>query len=592
MVHWEHHTVHFPERFAGTPFAHVTRVWAPQTFFDQHTGRYLVYFSLLSSDGTIPYDRVYWCYANSDFTDLEGVPQVLFDFGAPAIDSDIVRDERGLLHLFFKTEADGAHKGIRQYVFKDIYQSSTWKLLDGFCETTKSDVEGAGVFPLINGGWCLMYDCYRDHYYQFTKSRDLRRFHFVQNTKTEGAFTPRHGTVIPITTDEYQRLLTEFPSADSYRRMTPLDVQLDRTSDSPFSYSVPVPDGNYRVTITVGSRQRAAQTVVRAESRRHFFDAVNTKKGHYQTLTFLVNKHSARIDATRQVKLKPREWGYKNWDDSLTLHFCGPAPAVKSIHIEPDTTSTTVFLCGNSTVVDQENEPWASWGQMVTRWFDSSVAIANYAESGLSATTFLAQLRLDKILTQLRAGDYVICEFGHNDEKEHRPGDGAWYSYTRNLKVFADRVRQQGGNIIFVTPTARRLFNADHKTLAFTHGDYPEAMSTVARREQIPLIELNAMTRTFFTALGEEGSKQALVHYAANTFPDQSTPLADNTHFNPYGAWQVSRMVVMGLKQLQSPLADHLRPDFLPIDPSRPDSPSSFIWYMSGSSNILKPDGN
>ena len=94
MVHWEHHTVHFPERFAGTPFAHVTRVWAPQTFFDQHTGRYLVYFSLLSSDGTIPYDRVYWCYANSDFTDLEGVPQVLFDFGAPAIDSDIVRDER------------------------------------------------------------------------------------------------------------------------------------------------------------------------------------------------------------------------------------------------------------------------------------------------------------------------------------------------------------------------------------------------------------------------------------------------------------------------------------------------------------------
>ena len=437
-----------------------------------------------------------------------------------------------------------------------------------------------------------MYDCYRDHYYQFTKSRDLRRFHFVQNTKTEGAFTPRHGTVIPITTDEYQRLLTAFPSADSHRRMTPLDVQLDRTSDSPFSYSVPVPDGNYRVTITVGSRQRAAQTVVRAESRRHFFDAVNTKKGHYQTLTFLVNKHSARIDATRQVKLKPREWGYKNWDDSLTLHFCGPAPAVKSIHIEPDTTSTTVFLCGNSTVVDQENEPWASWGQMVTRWFDSSVAIANYAESGLSATTFLAQLRLDKILTQLRAGDYVICEFGHNDEKEHRPGDGAWYSYTRNLKVFADRVRQQGGNIIFVTPTARRLFNADHKTLAFTHGDYPEAMSTVARREQLPLIELNAMTRTFFTALGEEGSKQALVHYAANTFPDQSTPLADNTHFNPYGAWQVSRMVVMGLKQLQSPLADHLRPDFLPIDPSRPDSPSSFIWYMSGSSNILKPDGN
>lgn len=592
MVHWEHHTVHFPERFAGTHFANVTRVWAPQTFYDEKAGKYMVYFSLLTNDGSIPYDRVYWCYANEDFSDLEGEPQVLFDFGAPSIDTDIVKDEKGWLHLFFKTEADGQHKGIRQYVLKDLHKPETWQLLDGFCEATKSDVEGAGVFPLIGGGWCLMYDCYRDHHYQFTKSTDLRQFSFVQNTATQGVFTPRHGTVMQITTEEYQRLLAHFPSAGIQRLLTPMEIQLNKTSDAPFSYSVPVPDGNYRVTVTLGSKQRAAQTVVRAESRRHFFDVVSTKKGKYETVSFVVNKHAPRIDAKTKVKLKPREWSYKNWDDSLNLMFCGPSPAVKSIRIEPDTTATTLFLCGNSTVVDQEDEPWSSWGQMITRWFDDKTVVANYAESGLSATSFLAQLRLDKILTQLRRGDYVICEFGHNDEKEKRAGDGAWYSYSRNLKIFADRVREKGGHIIFVTPTARRFFNKDHQTLGYTHGDYPEAMRTVARREQVPFIELNGMTRTFYEALGEEGSKKALVHYPANAFPNQPKPLADNTHFNPYGAWEVAKMIVMGLKQMQSPLADHLRSDWQDFDPARPDDPSQFVWYMSGSSNILKPDGN
>jgi lysophospholipase L1-like esterase len=371
-----------------------------------------------------------------------------------------------------------------------------------------------------------------------------------------------------------------------------VDTLLNIYGAAPIEFSVRVPDGNYRVTVTLGSKKRAAQTVVRAESRRHFTDVISTKKGRYETVSFVVNKHTPEIDAIRSVKLKPRELGYKNWDDALNLQFCGPAPAVQRITIEPDTTATTVFLCGNSTVVDQEEEPWASWGQMITRWFDDRVVIANYAESGLSATTFLAQLRLDKILSQLRQGDYVICEFGHNDEKEKKAGDGAWYSYSRNLKIFVDRVREKGGNIIFVTPTARRFFEADNKTLHNTHGDYPEAMRTVARREQVPVIELNGMTTTLYETLGFEGSKKALVHYPANTFANQPQPLADNTHFNPFGAWQVAKLIVMGLKQIHSPLTDHLRTDWKDYDPSHPDNPDEFVWYPSGISNISKPDGN
>jgi lysophospholipase L1-like esterase len=373
---------------------------------------------------------------------------------------------------------------------------------------------------------------------------------------------------------------------------TVVDTLLYKYSSAPIHFAVQVPDGNYRVTVTLGTKKRAAQTVVRAESRRHYADVITTKKGQFATVTFLVNKHQPRIDDHTTVQLKPRELEYKNWDDSLNLQFCGPAPAVQRIRIEPEHEATTVFLCGNSTVVDQEREPWASWGQMITRWFDDQVVFANYAESGLSATTFLAQLRLDKILTQLRPDDYVVCEFGHNDEKEKRAGDGAWYSYSRNLKIFADRVREKGGHIIFVTPTARRFFNDDQKTLRYTHGDYPEAMRTVAKREQVPVIELNGMTRQFYEALGFEGSKRALVHYPANTFPDQPEALADNTHFNPYGAWEVAKMVVMGLKQMHSPLVEHLRADWQDFDPARPDNPDQFVWYPSGNAYIVKPDGH
>ena len=378
----------------------------------------------------------------------------------------------------------------------------------------------------------------------------------------------------------------------------PIDTVLSRASDCPFAFSVAVPDGNYRVTVTIGNKRRAGQTVVRAESRRHFVDLVTTRKGQYETVTFVVNKHSpvigSQVSGVKEtvVKLKPREVGYKNWDDSLTISFCGPAPAVQRIRIEPDTTAMTVFLCGNSTVVDQEDEPWASWGQMITRWFTPRVVIANYAESGLSCTSFLAQLRLDKILSQLKKDDYVIVEFGHNDEKEKKAGDGAWYSYSRNLKIFVDRVREAGGQILFCTPTARRFFNDDHRTIRNTHDDYPEAMKTVACREQVPVIDLTAMSTVFYEALGVDGSKKSLVHYPANTFPGQNKPLADNTHFNPFGAWEIAKMVVMGLKQMNSPLADGLCSDWQDFDPARPDNPDSFVWHMSTGSCLVKPDGN
>ena len=372
-----------------------------------------------------------------------------------------------------------------------------------------------------------------------------------------------------------------------------VDTVLNKVSERPFYFSVPVEDGNYKVTVTLGNKKKAAQTVVRAESRRLMVENCVTKKGKFETYSFIVNKRSQEIPGGGKVSLKPRELDYLNWDGLLTLEFNGAAPAVQRICIEPDTTATTIFLCGNSTVVDQELEPWASWGQMIPRWFTDKVAISNHAESGLTVRTFLDGHRLDKVLSMLKKGDYVVCEFGHNDQKEKRPGDGAWYHFAHGLKTFIDRVRAANGHIIFITPTQRRSFDeATHTKIQETHLDYPDAMRAVAKREGVPVIELHDMTRTFFETLGYEGSKKALVHYPANTFPGQDKPLADNTHFNPYGAYEVAKMVVMGMKQLQLPVIGELKTDWQDFDAAHPDDPDAFVWYQAQKQDVTKPDGN
>lgn len=376
-------------------------------------------------------------------------------------------------------------------------------------------------------------------------------------------------------------------------------IQLDLSkaqnvkSNAPFTRNIEVPDGNYKVTVVLGSKKKAGNTVVRAENRRLMVDEVATKKGQFKTVEFVVNKRTPEIEKGKRVKVKDREKNYNTWDNAINLEFTGAAPAVKEVKIERDTTATTIFLCGNSTVVDQPYEPWASWGQMIPRWFGPEIAISNNAESGLTAGSFLGSYRLDKILTMMKKGDYVICEFGHNDQKEKMAGAGAWYNFSYNLKVFIDKVRAKGGNIIFVTPTQRRRFDdATHSKILETHGDYPDAMRAVAKREGVPVIELHDMTRTFFETLGYENSKKALVHYPANTFPGQDKPLADNTHFNPYGAYEIAKMVVMGMKQLHLPIVKYLRSDWKDFNPAQPDDYNKFVWYNSVQQDVTKPDGN
>ena len=361
----------------------------------------------------------------------------------------------------------------------------------------------------------------------------------------------------------------------------------------PFIFSVNVPDGNYKVTVTLGNKKKAASTTVRAESRRLFLNNIATKKGELKDFSFIVNKRDTRIGDNDFVRIKPREKTKLNWDDKLSIEVTGDAPACAAIRIEPaDPEVTTLWLCGNSTVVDQDYEPWASWGQMITQWFDDRVAVANYAESGERASSFIAEKRLAKIISLMKAGDYLFVEFGHNDQKEKGAGKGAYYNFATCLKTFIDEARAKGVTPVFITPTQRRAFDATNTKIVETHADYPDAMRWVAQREQVPVIELHDMTRTFFETLGFEGSKKALVHYPANTYPGQPTALADNTHFNPYGAYEISKMVVEGIKSLQLPIVSHIKDIYTPFDPAHPDALDTFHWVDSQFFEVAKPDGN
>jgi len=207
LIHWTHSAINFPTRYTKT-WKNVIRVWAPETIYDRKAGKYMVFYSLRTSDRK-SYDKIYYQYANADFTDLEGEPQWLFDAGNATIDGDIVyNDADQLYHLFYKQESG---RGIYQAVAKEL--TDQWQMIGGNVEQTKESVEGVGVCKAIDGkSWIIMYDCYGNGHYQFCKSEDLKTFQFVQNTEMKGKFTPRHGTIIPITRAEKERLLKAFPN--------------------------------------------------------------------------------------------------------------------------------------------------------------------------------------------------------------------------------------------------------------------------------------------------------------------------------------------------------------------------------------------
>lgn len=369
------------------------------------------------------------------------------------------------------------------------------------------------------------------------------------------------------------------------------------TSEKPFFFSVVLPDGNYDVKLILGDTKGTSATTVRVENRRLMLENIRTHYGKVVTETFTVHVRDSLIrdqhgNVIDKIRLKPREVSYLHWDNLLTIEFNDSLPKVCAVEITPNKTATTIFLAGNSTVVDQDHEPWASWGQMFPRFLiPSKVVVANYAESGETLKAFKNEKRLEKVWSLAKPGDYLFIEFAHNDQKEGINHLDPFTTYKQTLKEWITEARKRKMIPVLVTSMHRRNFDSSGHIIN-TLGDYPEAMRQTAKEEHVALIDLNAMSKVLYEAWGEKGSLKAFVHYPANTFPNQPEELKDNTHFNPYGAYELARCIVSSIQKQNLPLAKFVRKDVLPFDPARPLSPEKFYWPLSPFVSASKPDGN
>jgi lysophospholipase L1-like esterase len=359
------------------------------------------------------------------------------------------------------------------------------------------------------------------------------------------------------------------------------------TGDKPFFFSVNLPEGNYNIKIITGDLKEAALTTVRVESRRLLFEKIKTEPGKFQTLTATINVRVPQIGSTtEEVNRKTREQLKLNWDNKLTFEFTDKRPCICALEIIKVYDAVTIFLAGNSTVVDQDDDPWASWGQMLPRFLKQGIAVSNQAESGLSLGSFLSSNRLKKVLNMMKPGDYLFIEFGHNDQKEKGPDDGAFKSYSERMRLFVDEFRKKGGMPVIVSPANRRSFGDDGK-ITNSLGDYPEAAMKVAKELKVPFIDLNAMTKTLYETLGPEKSKNLFVIYPANSFPWEPNALNDNTHFNSYGAYQLVKCIIEGIKDNNLGIKKYLVKGLPDYDPAKPDLFEKFSLPMSQHSPVV-----
>lgn len=354
-------------------------------------------------------------------------------------------------------------------------------------------------------------------------------------------------------------------------------------SDKPFYFSAAVPEGNYNVTVTFGGEQPSDLTV-KAELRRLMLWNVHSDAGQTVSRTFTVNVRTPAIPGGEHVHLKGKRESQEEawaWDDQLELEFNGEHPNVDSIEIHK-VDCPTIFVLGDSTVCDQPTEPWNSWGQMLTLFFKPGIAVSNQAESGETLKSSLAAHRLDKVLSQMKSGDYLLIQYGHNDMKEKGEGVGAFGNYTEELKQFVDGARSKGGTPILITSMNRKSFDSSGH-IVNTLKDYPEAVRKLAAAEHVPLIDLNAMSKTLYEAIGPAHIDEAFATVNGKH---------DGTHHDAYGSYELAQCVVLGIEQDKiAGLTKYIIDDFH-FDPAQPNSIADFHYPASPVFSVQKPLGS
>jgi len=286
--------------------------------------------------------------------------------------------------------------------------------------------------------------------------------------------------------------------------------------------------GNYDVTVVLGGAA-AGNTIIQAEALRAMLGATITAAGATERFSFTVN--------VRQPEGEPIQ-GVPAGTPGLDLYFRGNAgapPQLNGIGYAAAASPFVIYIAGDSTVCDQTDPEYGGWGQQLPPYFNYPVSVANYADSGESSGSFLNSGSLfGAINTRLKANDWVLVQFGHNDK------DVAAATFHDNMTAYVTRVKAKGAFPVLITPVARATFSGSTVTTQHvnnTGADLPAIIKTVGTEQNVPVLDMTARTVQWLTQVGPSGWRQ---YHALGT---------DATHTNPAGAAVEAGFVVELIKQ-------------------------------------------
>ena len=226
-----------------------------------------------------------------------------------------------------------------------------------------------------------------------------------------------------------------------------------------------------------------------------------------------------------------------------------------------------VFLIGDSTMADklQADFPETGWGMPFSHLFNEAVEVQNHAYNGRSTKSFRTEGRWKKVFQQIKKGDYVLIQFGHNDAKASDTSRyaAAQTDFRENLTRYVAETRSKGGIPILLTPTQRRKFDSTG-VFVDQHADYPAVVREVAIREKVLLIDIEKESKKYISSEGPEGAKKMFLHYPVGIFKKFMKGVADDTHFSPFGAMKISDLVAAAIFASNEHLRSFLKKSIFP----------------------------
>lgn len=248
----------------------------------------------------------------------------------------------------------------------------------------------------------------------------------------------------------------------------------------------------------------------------------------------------------------------------LLLSLCGWALALPMNAPAAPAPVPAIHLAGDSTLAEKlpEKRPETGWGeQLAARFQPGSVRVLNHAKDGRSTRTFIEEGRWQALLDGLQAGDWVLIQFGHNDQSVEKPDRYTPLAdYERNLARFVADVRARGATPILLTPVARRRYDGEGR-VQDSHGEYPGRVRALAAREHVALIDLERRSQAVLQEAGVEGSRRLFLQLAPGAHPNYPQGVEDNTHFSPLGARRIAFEFAAALRASDLALASRLRKD-------------------------------